>query len=167
MTDVDGVAAAIDSACRLQLVSPTYVARFGQQLRVGRPWIAKLDAVLLDSGVHSWLEREFSKLIRRHGLPKPRTQVVHDTADSRARVDFEFTEQRLVVEVSGRRGHSSDADRERDAERRNRLQEEGFAVIEYTSHAVLQRGERIAAEIAAWLQTGPRGHVNSALTESA
>lgn len=166
VTDVDAVAAAVDSACRLGLVSPTYVARFARPLRVGRPWIAKLDAVLLDAGVHSWLEREFSQLLRRHGLPKPRTQVVHRTAQSQARVDFEFTEQRVIVEVSGRRGHSSDADRDRDAERRNQLQGEGFAVIEYSTHAVLQRGDKVAAEIAEWLRPGRRGHPHSATTES-
>lgn len=167
VTDVDGVGAAVDSACRLGLVSPAYVARFAHYLRDGRPWIAKLDAVLLDAGVHSWLEREFSKLLRRHGLPKPRTQVVHRTAASHARVDFEFTEQRVIVEVSGRRGHSSDTDRQRDAERRNQLQAEGFAVIEYSTHAVLQRGDLVAAEIAAWLHPSRRGHRDSAIAESA
>jgi len=167
VTDVDGVAAAVDSACRLGLVSPSYLARFAQPLRSGRPWIAILDAVLLDAGVHSWLEREFSKLVRRHGLPKPRTQVVHRTADIHARVDFEFTEQRVIVEVSGRRGHSSDADRERDAQRRNQLQSEGFAVVEYSTHAVMHRGDKVAAEIAAWLRQSPRGHLNSPIAESA
>jgi very-short-patch-repair endonuclease len=42
-------------------------------------------------------------------------------------------ERLLVVEVTGRLGHVSDAERTRDAQRRNELQDLGFTVIEYTS----------------------------------
>jgi very-short-patch-repair endonuclease len=40
------------------------------------------------------------------------------------------------VEVSGRRGHSSDAERAKDAQRRNELQHLGFVVLEFTNRQV-------------------------------
>ena len=59
-------------------------------------------------------------------------------SDSRvaARVDFLFG-QRLVVEVSGRLGHTSDRDRQRDARRRNDLQQRGIVVLEFTTADVI------------------------------
>ena len=53
-----------------------------------------------------------------------------------ARVDFYFRTASVVVEVSGRRGHTSDADRRRDARRRNRLQETSV-VVEFTTADVI------------------------------
>jgi very-short-patch-repair endonuclease len=52
-------------------------------------------------------------------------------------VDFEDTELDVVVEVSGRLGHTSDRDRQRDARRRNALQADGLLVIEFTTADVL------------------------------
>ena len=49
------------------------------------------------------------------------------------RVDFEFQDMNLVVEVSGRFGHSSDRDRQKDARRRNALQHMGKSFLEFTT----------------------------------
>ena len=49
------------------------------------------------------------------------------------RVDFEFQDVNLVVEVSGRFGHSSDRDRQKDARRRNALQHMGKSFLEFTT----------------------------------
>jgi very-short-patch-repair endonuclease len=49
-----------------------------------------------------------------------------------ARVDFLYSEARVVIEVSGRLGHSNPSDRDRDAQRRNELQDLGYRVYEYT-----------------------------------
>jgi very-short-patch-repair endonuclease len=77
-------------------------------------------------------------LMREAGLPRPSTQVVH-RRDGRtlARVDFVFEEQSVVVEVSGRKGHASDAERAKDAQRRNELQDVGRRVYEYTYQEVI------------------------------
>ena len=53
-------------------------------------------------------------------------------AETFARVDFLFEPFGVVVEVSGRLGHSSPAERARDAQRRNELQDAGRHVFEYT-----------------------------------
>ena len=72
------------------------------------------------------LERQFLRLVNRSGLPMPKPQVVH-ARDGQfvARVDFLFPDPGVVVEVSGGRGHSSAADRAKDARRRNELQDMG------------------------------------------
>jgi very-short-patch-repair endonuclease len=97
-----------------------------------------LKALVLDSGGGSHLERRFLALIRRAGLPRPRCQVVHRSGGKHiARVDFQFPGTNVIVEVSGRLGHVSDRDRQRDARRRNALQASGHVVLEFTTADVL------------------------------
>ncbi len=131
---VERVEAAIDSAVRLGLSAPTALERRVGTLRGSGRWGCRLiDELVVDSGGHSMLERRFLELVRQANLPRPRLQAVQRrTGRHVARVDFLFEEQRVVVEVSGRRGHSTPTDRARDAQRRNELQELGFAVYEYT-----------------------------------
>ncbi len=81
-------------------------------------------------------------LLRRAGLPQPRTQVIHRRdGKTYARVDFMFDEQAIVVEVSGRKGHTSPSERARDASRRNELQDVGRLVYEYTWEHVTRQGD--------------------------
>jgi hypothetical protein len=126
--------AAIDSAVRSQASSPIVLMKRLADLRGPGRWGARrLDELLLDSGGHTLLERRFLELMRTAGLPRPRTQVVHRRGGRTfARVDFIFDEPSIVVEVSGRKGHASDAERARDAQRRNELQDVGRRVYEYT-----------------------------------
>ena len=132
--------AAIDSAVRLRLTSvPTLTKRMQQIGGRGRNGIRLLRTLLLDSGGESFLERAFLRVVREGGLPRPMPQVAHRQRDGKVmRVDFQFTDQRVIVEVSGRRGHVSDRDRQRDARRRNELQARGLAVVEFTTADVLE-----------------------------
>lgn len=135
--------AAIDSAVRKGLSSPTALMHRLQGLRGPGRWGCRmLDRLLIDSGGHTMLERRFLSLVRRAGLPRPTPQVIH-RRDGRAiaRVDFLFEDFGVVVEVSGRKGHSSPAERARDAQRRNELQELGRLVYEYTWEQVTERGD--------------------------
>lgn len=130
----DRVKAAIDTAVRRQLSAPRVIAeRLYDIRRRGRGGVRLIDELLLDSGGHTMLERRFFELMRTAGLPRPTPQVVF--ADGRrtlARVDFLYEEHRIVVEVSGRLGHSSPSERARDAQRRNELQDLGYRVYEFT-----------------------------------
>lgn len=84
------------------------------------------------------LERRFLRLVRSAGLPRPCTQVAFKGKSTRAmRVDFLYEASAVVVEVSGRVGHASDADRRKDSHRRNALQQRGFVVIEFTTADVM------------------------------
>lgn len=129
----------IDEAVRRRLTSlPTLIARLNELSGSGRTGTRLLRELLLDSGGESHLERRFLRLVREARLPRPACQVVH-RRDGRfvARVDFEYSQAKVVVEVSGRLGHTSDRDRQRDARRRNELQRAGWIVIEFTTRDVI------------------------------
>jgi very-short-patch-repair endonuclease len=145
--------AAIDSAVRTGRTSPVVlVDRLGALRGPGRWGARLLDDLIVDTGGHSMLERRFLQLVRRAGLPRPRTQVIHRREGRAfARVDFLFEDAGVVVEVSGRKGHSSPAERARDAQRRNELQDAGRAVYEYTWEQVTQRAEWVADTLRARL----------------
>ena len=141
------LAAAIDSAVRLGLTSPTVLIERLRELRGPGRWGCRLlDELLVDAGGHTMLERDFLRLMRRGGLPRPRAQVIH-RRDGRtfARVDFLFDSWGVVVEVSGRKGHSSPTERQIDAQRRNELQDVGRRVFEYTYEDVTRRPEHVIA----------------------
>ena len=133
--------AAVDSAVRLGLASLDDIARRLQQLRgKGRRGVRRLDRVLVTSGGHTFLERAFLKLVDEAGLPRPLPQVEHRREGVHiARVDFLFPDHGVVVEVSGGRGHSSAADRAKDARRRNELQRLGHLVLEFTYEDLMNR----------------------------
>jgi very-short-patch-repair endonuclease len=145
--------AAIDSAVRQGLSAPAAIARRLDDLRGSGRWGARLlDDLLIDSGGHSMLERRFLELVRSAGLPRPRTQAIHQRGGRTfARVDFLFEPFGVVVEVSGRLGHSSPAERARDAQRRNELQDVGRAVYEYTWEDVTRRPTDVERSLTARL----------------
>ena len=146
--------AAIDSAVRSGATSPIVLARrLDEHTGAGA---AVLRRLLPDSGGHSPLERRFLALMRGAGLPRPTPQVVH-RGDGRtyARVDFLF-EPDVVVEVSGRRGHASDAERANDARRRNELQDAGRRVFEFTTADVFERPAYVVTTMRSRLRSGWR-----------
>ena len=118
----------------------------------GRWGVRLLDRLLVDTGGHTMLERRFLEVAREAGLPRPTPQVIFQR-DGRAyaRVDFHFPPYDVVVEVSGRKGHSSPAERARDAQRRNELQDAGQRVYEYTWEDVSERSGFVARTLIARL----------------
>lgn len=145
--------AAIDSAVRSGASSPVVLEQRLAALRSSGQWgVRLLDQLLVDTGGHTMLERRFLELVREAGLPRPTPQVIF-RRDRRAfaRVDFRFEPYRLVIEVSGRKGHSSPAERARDAQRRNELQDAGQQVFEYTWEDVTARSSMVAETLAARL----------------
>lgn len=162
LVDDRALAALVDSACASGRSSPAFLARRLAALRVpGRAGTAKVEDALVDAGGHSVLERRFLRAVRLAGLPRPRCQAVHWSGGRfLARVDADFDPIPLVVEVAGRRGHSSDADRAKDAHRRNELQALGVTVLEYTYRRVVGDPEGVAAEVAAHLsRLAPSGPI--------
>ena len=139
------IEAAIDSAVRLQLSSPEVLARRLEGLRGSGRWGCRLvEEMIVDSGGHTHLERRFLELVREAGLPTPRKQIVFRAGGRHvARVDFFFEAFNVAVEVSGQRGHASPAERARDAQRRNELQDLGVRVFEYTFDDVTKRSDMV------------------------
>jgi Protein of unknown function (DUF559) len=140
---------AIDDAHRRRLLAiPRLTSRFRETGGRGRPGTVLLRELLLDSGGESHLERRFLSLMRVSGLPRPDCQIIHRRGGKTvARVDFQFPHSKVVVEVSGRRGHSSDAERDADARRRNTLQGRGFVVIEFTTAHVIDDPAYVVATV--------------------
>jgi very-short-patch-repair endonuclease/predicted transcriptional regulator of viral defense system len=139
---------AIDSAVRDGWSSPAFLRRRLGALRGrGRRGVRLLDELLEDSGGHSDLERRFLALVRRAGLPKPTCQRILGRGETVSRVDFSFEPRPVLVEVSGRRGHASDAERAKDARRRNELQELGFVVLEFTNRQVREQPGYVIATL--------------------
>lgn len=68
----------------------------------------------------------------------PRTQVSFD-GERVIRVDAIWEDAKLVVEVMGHRYHCTREDLQRDAQRRNELQEMGYMVIELTTLDLFRR----------------------------
>ena len=150
------IEAAIDSGIRLRLTSVPTLRRRTADIdgRRGAPMLREL---MLDSGGESFLERRFLRLVRRAGLPRPRTQVAYAREAGRAmRVDFEFPNG-LVVEVSGRLGHTSDRDRQREVRRRNALQAAGRPFVEFTTADVIEDPTYVIATLTARLGQHGRG----------
>jgi hypothetical protein len=139
---------AIDSAVRDGSSSPAFLGRRLANLRGrGRRGVRLLDELLVDTGGHSDLERRFLELVRRAGLPRPTCQPIFGRGRTIARVDFSFNPKPVIVEVSGRRGHASDAERAKDAQRRNELQELGLVVLEFTNRQVRDHPEYVIATL--------------------
>ena len=140
---------AIDSAIRMRRTALTKIGAQLSNLRgAGRPGTRFLSELLLDSGGESHLQRRFLRLMRSSDLPQPQCQVVFRRNGQRVgRVDFNFPATRTIVEVSGRLGHTSDRDRQRDARRRNQLQHLGNHVIEFTTADVIDDPEYVLATL--------------------
>ena len=146
-TSTDLLEKAIDSAVRLKLTTITRLTRRMTELAPGRPGVALLREILLDSGGESFLERRFLRLVRDAHLPRPTCQVVYAGGGRAMRVDFEFKLTNVVVEVSGRFGHTSDGDRQKDARRRNALQQLGKTVLEFTTVDVLSSPDYVLGSL--------------------
>jgi len=146
------IEAAIDSGIRLRRTSvPTLLRRISQSGGRGRRGVPLLRELMLDTGGESALERRFLRLLRDAGLPRPRTQVIQAREAGRAmRVDFMFNSG-LVVEVSGRLGHTSDRDRQRDSRRRNALQASGAPFVEFTTADVIEDPEYVISTVKHWV----------------
>lgn len=147
----DRLAAAIDSAIRLELSSPEAIRRRLRTIRGrGMTGVRIVERLLEHAGVHSMLERRFLHIVEAARLPTPELQVTFrsPTGDHFiARVDFYFRSWDLVVEVSGKLGHSSPEERSRDAQRRNELQELGVRVLEFTWEDVTQRPAYVIGQL--------------------
>jgi len=134
----DRLTAALDGALRDGLTSEDFLHRRIAELRRRgrsgiRPLIRALEGHEVTRGGHSWLEREFLRLVSEAGLPRPMMQqVLSKRRDALVRVDCHFPGTRLVVELLGYRWHRSNLDLQRDTERMNALMLDGYSVLQFT-----------------------------------
>lgn len=144
--------AALDGALRDRLTTEEFLHRRIVELRSrGRYGIPKLLAVIegveAARGGHSWLERRYLEVIAAAGLQRPETQAIVAKRDDRLiRVDCRFPGTRLIVELLGYRYHRTELQMRHDAERINRLQFDGFMVVQFTYSQMVQRPEKVVAD---------------------
>lgn len=145
---------ALDEAVRRRLVSQNSIESVVRRAEgSGHAGVRTLRTLMLDTGGESYLERRFLRLVRQAGLPRPQCQVVHRSHGAQiARVDFLFPGTDVVVEVTGRLGHVSDAERRADARRRNALQRAGRVVLEFTTVDVLDERRYVLSTLRDWLR---------------
>jgi hypothetical protein len=149
----DRLTAAVDSALRDGRTSEDHLhRRIGQLRSRGRYGIPSLLAVLegreVTRGGHSWLEREFLRLVATGGLPRPATQAVLTKAGDRlVRVDCCFPGTPVVVELLGYRWHRTKAQMARDAERLNALVLDGFTPFQFTYDQIVTQSTTVLATV--------------------
>lgn len=140
-----------------------HLARIAQRRRgwPGTPKVlAILEAIDDGNGVDSFMEVLGQKRFRDDGrIPLPAVQAVirHRPTRFRARVDALWDWAMLIGEFQGRRYHDAPTRRDRDADRRDRLEALGYRVIEIRWEDL--HGDRLEAlmdEIADHLARYPR-----------
>ena len=97
----------------------------------------------------SGLERRFVKVLQDHGLPSMRRQVDTGGEEWDGRVDFRDESLPLVVEVQSEKHHTSLVDVAADAARRDRLEGDGFTVVEVWDTAVWHDPRDVAEQVRA------------------
>ncbi len=144
---------AIESAIRDRWMTEASLHKRIVELNSGgRFGIEKLLSALAERdrklGAHSWLEREFLRLVERAGLPRPTCQeVMARTSDRLVRVDFRFPGTDVVVEVLGYAFHRSKQQMQRDAERLNALIIAGATPLQFTYDDVVSRPAQTIATV--------------------
>lgn len=157
----EALARAIDSAIRDRLTSEEQLHRRIAALRGhGRHGIPALLDVLngneVTRGGHSWLEREFLRLVASAGLPRPATQQVLTRAGDRmVRVDCRFPGTNVVVELLGYRFHRTRDQLRRDAERANALMLDGFVPYQFTYDHVVHEPAHVLTTTTRALHAAP------------
>lgn len=125
----------------------------------GRPGISTMKAILgrrvWDHGTSerfSFLERRFRVLLDEKGIDRPRTHVeLGDEDDRIGEVDTLWEDAKLIVELNGKLGHTSETSVTKDDDRRERLEAMGYKVREFSYADVVFRGDWVASEIVAEL----------------
>ena len=118
--------------------------------RYGTPLLLKvIEGIEVTRGAHSFLEREFLRLIDAVGLPPPSPQQVMGKRNGKLiRVDFHFPGTRLVVEVLGYRHHRTKLQMQIDTERMNRLTLDGYLVLQFTYDDVVANADSVTRQVA-------------------
>lgn len=119
--------------------------------------IEAIEGVDARRGGHSWLEREYLRLVADAGLPRPTTQEVLARAGGRCvRVDVRFPGTPVVIELLGYRFHRTKQQMQRDVERMNALIADGFRPFQFTYEHVVQEPATVVAVSCAALDRAAR-----------
>lgn len=154
---LERVTAALDGAIRDGLTTDDFLHRRLAVWRASgrngvRPLITAVDGAEITRGGHSWLEREFLRLLEGAGLPRPATQaVIGRRGDRLIRVDATFPGTNLIVELLGYRWHRTVPQLTSDAKRLNGLALLGYLVLQFAYPQIVEEPEAVIAAVRAAL----------------
>ena len=158
---IEQLTVAFDSGLRDGRFSESLVHRRIVALRASGRYgiprlLAAIDGVDARRGGHSWLEREYLRLIADAGLPRPTTQAVlarvrRGDQQRHVRVDVHVPETPVVVELLGYRFHRTKDEMRRDAERMNALVAQGMRPFQFTYEQVVEQPADVVATTVAAL----------------
>lgn len=150
---LDRVRGAVDEVVRDKKAADPWLWWHLERVRCrGRRGVANLESILqIRAGgavTESWLEREYLRLMEQSGLPIPKCQRrVGNRGAFAARVDFVHEDEKLVVEVSGYRHHSTVEEMSADARRRADLLDAGYRVLEFSHTQVVAEPAYVAERV--------------------
>ncbi len=141
---------AFDDALIKQVMTPAD-ARDTLERHAGRPGCKRFEELAKpEHGLQitrSWLEQQMKSLVRKGGLPTPALNL----RKGRILPDFEWRDEKVIVETDGYGTHGTrrafEADRARDA----RLAAEGWLVLRFTWRQLKNQPELVLARLAAVL----------------
>ncbi len=91
----------------------------------------------------SELERLFLAFCQEHGLPMPQMNVYVEGH----LVDAYWSQQRVIVEVDGYRGHRTKAQLHSDHQRDLHLRAAGYVVLRYTWRQIVHEADAVARDL--------------------
>jgi very-short-patch-repair endonuclease len=107
-----------------------------------------------DAVPQSVLETQFLLLVRRAGLPTPRTQFAISDGKRTIHVDFAYPEQRLAIELDGDAYHWGERADRTDRARDRFLASLQWRAQRFTSEDIRRRSAEIASDVAQALNLG-------------
>ncbi|MCW2541451.1 MAG: hypothetical protein JWN95_3176 [Frankiales bacterium] len=138
-----------DRGIQLGWIEPSDLVR-SVAAHPGRTGNTQLRAILagIEPGAHAESERVFHRLLRNAGVRGWRAQHRVRVRGRTCRIDVAFPEQRLAIEIDGRRYHDELSDRfEDDRARQNALVAAGWRVLRFTWRQLTERPDWVLGQV--------------------
>jgi hypothetical protein len=160
---VDLVVLGDSLVCRGRATPDSLMAASSQcSGRVGE--VARRAAALVRTGVDSPMETRLRMLVVLAGLPEPVVNHIEYDEQGRwvRRYDLSFPEHRLAIEYDGRQHAESQRQWERDVERREELDRDGWRIVVVLAKGIYREpGRTLDRVVAAMRAAGVPGSVTS------
>ncbi|MGO4341324.1 DUF559 domain-containing protein [Pedococcus sp. 2YAF34] len=153
-----------DSLVRRGRTSPERLVAVAARLRGRHARLARRAAGFVRAGVDSPMESRLRMLLVLAGLPEPAVNHIECDEWGRwlRRYDLSWPELRVAVEYDGRQHAESQRQWERDVERREELDLDGWRIVVVLSKGVYREPERTLDRVVAALRArGVRARVTS------
>lgn len=144
-----------DSLVKAGRTSPEALVSAAVPVRGVRGRLARRATALVRSGVDSPMESRLRMLLVLAGLPEPVVNHVEHADDGRwlRRFDLSFPEHRLAIEYDGRQHAESSKQWQRDVERREELDTDGWRIVVVLAKGVYREPRRTLERVEAAMRS--------------